>query len=204
MSNNMNLWEYEYEAYRRQKRRTRMEELRFKLSWWRTLSLLLALALLVAVLALVCAPVAQAESTPPETTNAAPAAFHEPKHEPVEAAGTVKPTPYAMTIENAKVTHYCICKKCCGKDESHPDYGITASGRPAEPYYSIAVDPNVIELGSIVEVDYGDGELHRYRADDTGSGVSGAHIDVCVSSHGEAWNLGVKTATVHVLKEETT
>ena len=35
-------------------------------------------------------------------------------------------------IENATITAYCICKKCCGKDPDHPAYGITASGREAE------------------------------------------------------------------------
>lgn len=99
-------------------------------------------------------------------------------------------------IENATLTHYCICKKCCGKDEDHPAYGITASGRVAEPYLSVAVDPFMIPLGSTVYIDYGDGELHEFRADDTGSGVAGAHIDLCVSDHEEALELGVKTVKV--------
>ena len=99
------------------------------------------------------------------------------------------------SIENATLTHYCICKKCCGKDESHPDYGITASGREAEPYLSVAVDPYVIPLGSTVYIDYGD-EIAEYRADDTGSGVNGAHIDLCVIDHQEALELGVKTVRV--------
>lgn len=100
------------------------------------------------------------------------------------------------SIENATLTHYCICKKCCGKDESHPAYGITASGRKAEPYLSVAVDPFVIPLGSTVYIDYGDGEIHEYRADDTGSAITGAKIDLCVSEHEEALELGVKTVRV--------
>lgn len=99
-------------------------------------------------------------------------------------------------IENATLTHYCICEQCCGKDESHPAYGITASGRAAEPYVSVAVDPFIIELGSTVYVDYGDGEIHEYRADDTGSNVNGARIDLCVSSHEEALELGIRTVRV--------
>lgn len=100
------------------------------------------------------------------------------------------------SIENATLTHYCICKKCCGKDENHPAYGITASGRKAEPYVSVAVDPFLIPLGSTVYVDYGDGEIKEYRADDTGSGVNGAHLDLCVSEHNEALELGKKTVRV--------
>jgi 3D (Asp-Asp-Asp) domain-containing protein len=99
-------------------------------------------------------------------------------------------------IENATVTAYCCCKRCCGKDESHPAYGITASGRPAEPFVSVAVDPFLIPLGSTVYLDYGDGELLEFRADDTGSGVAGAHIDVCYPDHWSALEHGVKEARV--------
>ena len=100
-------------------------------------------------------------------------------------------------IENATITAYCICKECCGKDESHPAYGITASGRPAEPYLSVAVDSILIPLGSTVYLDYGDGVLQEFRADDTGSGVAGAHIDVCYPDHQTALEHGVQTARVY-------
>lgn len=99
-------------------------------------------------------------------------------------------------IENARVTAYCICSICCGKDTDHPEYGITASGRPAEPNVSVAVDPSVIPLGSTVYVDYGDGVLLEYRADDTGSGVNMAHVDICMETHEEAEQHGVQRATV--------
>ena len=100
-------------------------------------------------------------------------------------------------IENATITAYCICKECCGKDESHPAYGITASGREAEPFVSVAVDSLLIPLGSTVYLDYGDGELLQFRADDTGSGVAGAHIDVCYPDHQTALEHGVQTARVY-------
>ena len=108
----------------------------------------------------------------------------------------------ATKIDNVTVTHYCTCKKCCGKSPDHPAYGITASGRKATPYVTVAVDPSVIPLGFDVLVDYGDGVIEYYRADDTGSGVGGRHIDLCVSSHDEAINLGVRTATVYVVPQE--
>ena len=100
-------------------------------------------------------------------------------------------------IENATITAYCICKECCGKDESHPAYGITASGRSAEPYLSVAVDSILIPLGSTVYLDYGDGELLQFRADDTGSGVAGAHVDICYPDHQTALEHGVQTARVY-------
>lgn len=107
----------------------------------------------------------------------------------------------AEKIENVKVTHYCICETCCGKAPEDPAYGITASGLRATTGVSVGVDPSVIPLGADVLVDYGDGTgLHYYRADDTGSGVTGAHIDLCVSSHREAEELGIRRATVYWTK----
>ena len=105
---------------------------------------------------------------------------------------------YARIIENATVTHYCVCEKCCGKTPDDPAYGITASGREAVPYYSVAVDPCLIELGSTLYLDFGDGELVECRADDTGAAVNGAHIDYCVPDHATALSLGVKTAAVYI------
>ena len=117
----------------------------------------------------------------------------EPENERIEAALLDK----AHVIEDVTVTHYCICEACCGKAPDHPAYGITASGLRATPGVSVAVDPDVIPLGSDVLVDYGDGEIHYYRADDTGSGVKGNHIDLCMASHQEALEAGVREATVY-------
>src|SRR5574344_1794182 len=100
----------------------------------------------------------------------------------------------AHKIEHCTVTHYAACVECCGND-----LGITASGRKAAPYVSVAVDPCVIPLGSDVLVDYGDGEIKYYRADDTGSGVTGAHIDLCVENYQTAKTLGIRMATVYYI-----
>ena len=103
---------------------------------------------------------------------------------------------HAVRLDDVTVTHYCTCSRCCGKSD-----GITASGRRATPGISVAVDPSIIPLGSDVLVDYGDGELHYYRADDTGSAVKGAHIDLCMESHEAAIQAGVRTATVYFIEE---
>ncbi len=103
----------------------------------------------------------------------------------------------ANKLEYVTVTYYCICERCCGKSPDHPAYGITASGLMATPGVSVAVDPSVIPLGADILMDYGDGEIHYYRADDTGCGVAGSHIDVCLESHEKALQAGVKTATVY-------
>lgn len=102
------------------------------------------------------------------------------------------PPPDTHVIEDCIVTYYDVCVLCCGKDD-----GITASGAEAVPYETCAVDPAVIPLRSVVQVDYGDGTILRLRAEDTGSGVRGNHIDVCVTGHEEALALGTRRATVY-------
>ena len=117
------------------------------------------------------------------------------ENEKIEAALLAK----ANVLEDVRITHYCseLRPHICGTGD-----GITASGRRVTPYVSVAVDPNIIPLGSDVLVDYGDGEIHYYRADDTGGGVKGKHLDLAVESHSEALQLGVKTATVYWVAEE--
>jgi len=208
--------ELEREAYLRQKqarlfrreaRRTRMELRRARIR--RTY--LLALGLLaVLFLALLTAPDAVSsgelqqtlQTPPPRTTGVyfASAAVPERPEPAAKKAERDEPT-FSRVIENATATHYCICKKCCGKDPSHPAYGITASGREAVPGYSVAVDPTVIELGTILYIDHGDGVLREYRADDTGSAIKGAKIDICVEDHATAIEMGVKTVAVYLAEE---
>ena len=100
----------------------------------------------------------------------------------------------AVKIENVTMTHYCICKKCCGKSPDNPAYGITASGRKATPYVSVAVDPDIIPLGSTVIIDG-----QEYLAADTGGAIKGNRIDIAVESHQEALELGTKTAEVWIV-----
>ena len=48
------------------------------------------------------------------------------------------------------VTFYCNCKLCCGKDESHPAYGITASGERARHGY---IACNWLPFGAVLKVE---------------------------------------------------
>ncbi|WP_312611421.1 3D domain-containing protein [Oscillibacter sp.] len=103
----------------------------------------------------------------------------------------------ANVIKNCTITFYAPCVECCGNDK-----GITASGLKATPGVTAAVDPILIPLGSDVLIDWGDGDLQYCRADDTGSGVTGAHIDLCVEDYQTAKDGGVKTATVYYVPVE--
>jgi 3D (Asp-Asp-Asp) domain-containing protein len=167
--------------------------------YWASFALLCiciaALCTAIAVSALAIEPDAEPEllhETKSEVVAAEPVIQEDFENEKIEAALLEK----ANRIENVTVTHYAVCVECCGNG-----LGITASGRNAVPYFSVAVDPGVIPLGAEVLVDYGDGEIFYYQADDTGRAVKGNHIDVCVSSYDEAVELGVKSATVYWLEE---
>lgn len=90
-----------------------------------------------------------------------------------------------------KITHYCSCKKCCGKWGN-----VTYTGTTPTRYRTISVDPNVIPLGSLVYI-----ETYGYRiAEDTGSGVKKNHIDVYTTTHQHALELGVQHHKVWLVK----
>lgn len=183
-------------------------------AWRRNAVLALILAALTGCVALAISVKATEEPTTPtvdepavfdtgrlpgdDTPAQEPEELEEPENALIEEALLAR----SHRIDNVTVTHYCICQQCCGKAPDHPAYGITPSGRRATPYVSVAVDPSVIPLGADVLVDYGDGEIHYYRADDTGSGVTGRHIDLCAGSHEEALQIGVKAATVYWVAQE--
>ncbi|MCY0876680.1 MAG: 3D domain-containing protein [Firmicutes bacterium] len=76
-----------------------------------------------------------------------------------------------------------------GKRPGDPGYGITASGRVAQPRHTIAVDPDLIPLGSIV---YIDGIGYRV-AEDVGGAIKGHHIDVFFANDDQARIFGVKS-----------
>ena len=90
-----------------------------------------------------------------------------------------------------KATAYCPCQKCCGAYAN----GLTHTGLPAKQGV-IAVDPNLIPLGTRVYVDgYG-----YATAADTGGAIRGNRIDVCYDTHEDALRWGVRQVKVYVLE----
>lgn len=89
-------------------------------------------------------------------------------------------------IGECTITAYCPCDACCGRWAD----GVTATGLPAGPGV-VAVDPEVIPLGSTVIIDG-----QRYLAADTG--VTGKHVDICLADHDATVEAGVRTAEVWV------
>lgn len=86
-------------------------------------------------------------------------------------------------------TAYDLSFASCGKEPSHPQYGITASGvslkgKSLEDKY-IAVDRNKIKLGSQVHIEFYDNYSHLtgyYTAVDTGGAIKGNKVDIFFGS----------------------
>jgi 3D (Asp-Asp-Asp) domain-containing protein len=135
-----------------------------------------------------------------------------PQTEPTEATETVPETvpetttettvktieetePVEEVVENKvylgvfKAYAYCDCEKCCGKWSGSP----TASGTTPTQGRTIAVDPNVIPLGTEVYIEgYG-----NFVAEDTGTGIDGNTIDVFHISHADALEWGVRQVKIY-------
>ena len=96
-------------------------------------------------------------------------------------------------IGECTVTHYCceLYAHVCGDGD-----GLTATGVPVTPGV-VAVDPEVIPLGSTVIIDG-----QAYLAADTGGAVRGNHVDIAVATHQEALELGTRTAEVWVVEDD--
>ena len=104
---------------------------------------------------------------------------------------TPQPSTSGTSLGQFKITAYCSCSKCCGQWSGGP----TASGVMPTAGRTIAVDPNVIPLGSKVTIDG-----HTYVAEDTGGAIKGNRIDMYFNSHSEALNWGVQYKNVSVIK----
>ena len=96
------------------------------------------------------------------------------------------------------ITYYCACRMCCGKEESDPNYGITATGTVATEGRTVAVDPSVIPYGTEIRIIYPDGEQRTYISEDRGGAIKGNRIDVFMETHEKALKAGIKTAEVFI------
>lgn len=120
--------------------------------------------------------------------------------QPTEAVGKKSPSqavvePVAQEVETSiisgqthtfQATSYDLSINSCGKGLNHPQYGVTRSGYSLKGMsrteaMSIAVDPNVIPLGTVVYVEFSEPYEHftgHYTARDTGGAIKGKIIDV--------------------------
>lgn len=106
----------------------------------------------------------------------------------VEVIRQETPQEHIYTHESTvTVTAYCPCEKCCGEYAN----GYTATGAKATQGVTIATDPDVIPMGTEVEIDG-----HIYISQDVGGAISGNRIDLYFDRHEDALQWGVQEKKV--------
>lgn len=88
-------------------------------------------------------------------------------------------------------TAYCSCYECCGK---WSQYGLTSMETTPRQGWTIAVDKNVIPLGTKV---YAEGLGVRLAEDE---GVKGNRIDFYFQDHQEALNFAEQILKIWILE----
>ena len=95
-----------------------------------------------------------------------------------------------INMGECKITYYCPCEIC-----SEGWGRQTYSGKTARSEHTVAVDPEVFDIGSKLLID---GKI--YVAEDVGGGVCGDHVDIFVDTHEETLEGGVRFTDVKVVR----
>ena len=100
--------------------------------------------------------------------------------------------PDRVPLGEFKVTAYCPCEICCPGTAD----GITYTETIATEGRTLSVDPDVIPLGSIVEIDG-----VNYIAEDIGGGIKENHVEIYFDNHEDALEWGVQYLEVYMVEE---
>lgn len=154
------------------------------------------LGILVAVCVMVTWAAVRLDNSGDDPTRDLPLQTSEPAEEPPVVHGV-------DVLGEFAIVAYCACEECCGEwaldrplDENGEPIVYTASGARAEAGVTVAVDPDVIPLGSKVYID----GLGWYVAQDTGA-FSGKVIDVYMKDHAAACEFGRRDAVVGIVED---
>lgn len=99
-------------------------------------------------------------------------------------------------IVTFEITAYTAGEESTGKSPSHPEYGITASGKKVKENHTIACPPNM-EFGTEVYIPDMD---TTYVCEDRGSAITTGRLDIYMESVKEALKFGRRKMEV-VIKE---
>lgn len=80
------------------------------------------------------------------------------------------------------ISHYCSCPICT----QTPKGRKTATGHIPREGRTVATDPKIIPLHSVIYIE----DLGTFVAEDVGGAVKGNHLDIYISDHQRALNLG--------------
>lgn len=139
------------------------------------------------------------EVEPSSTTESIPEHAIKPTPEPTpdptpDPTAEPTPEPEKVYLGTFRVTRYCGCEICNGPWVGQP----TASGTELTDGRTIAVDSDVIPLGSKVEIE----GIGTRVAEDTGSAIVGNRIDLFVDApHDEIMDMGVTYNDVYLILE---
>lgn len=92
-------------------------------------------------------------------------------------------------------TAYTAGEESTGKGPNHPAYGVTASGTRATEGRTVAVDPDVIPLGTWVYIE----GLGLRQAEDTGGAIRGNRLDLFLNDLDAAVEFGVRPVRLWML-----
>ena len=88
---------------------------------------------------------------------------------------------------------------------SNGGYTVTATGAPLIIGQTLAVDPDLIPLGSWVYLEFSDARLQGlngvYHATDTGGAINGYRVDVLVASNSLANSYGVGSVKIYTVNQ---
>lgn len=100
-------------------------------------------------------------------------------------------------MEFTSTAYVSDCEGCTGITKS--GYDVRNTIYSPEGYRVIAVDPNIIPLGSLVEIE-ANGEIFTAKAMDIGGAIKNRKIDLLVNSEAEAFEWGVKDIRLRVIE----
>jgi len=95
-----------------------------------------------------------------------------------------------------EVTAYTSNYESTGKTPSHPEYGITASGKRVRENHTIACPPNM-EFGTKIYIPYFD---NTFTCQDRGSAIVSGHLDVYMKDVDDAMKFGRRKLEIKFIK----
>lgn len=112
-----------------------------------------------------------------------------------------EPPPEPAPLNVTSTAYIALCDSgCTGRTATGLDVRNTTH---YEGYRVIATDPDVIPLGTVVELTFEDGATEKAIAMDTGGAINGHRIDYLVRSYERAVQFGRQAVEVRILEGES-
>lgn len=92
-------------------------------------------------------------------------------------------------IGKYKITYYCACKQCCGKET-----GITASGTKVQAGVTVAADTSKLPFGTKIYIK----GIGWRTVQDRGGAIKGNRLDIYIPSHNDPMPYNVQNLDVWV------